>query len=237
MGKAHRAGGIMELRKALQLQVEYFGRNGTIRVDENAYVCLNDLNEYFPNKRLDNWLRLDTTNDFIKTVDKILNTSDVRELGSSVVAKRGRHKSGTFAHKWVAQKFAMWLSPEFELSVIQAYESGEQRKQNWNIKRILAANNFKIMCEAIQTAHEPAKPYHYSNEARMVNGIVFGAMDFDRDTATEPQLDAVAHLEASNGTLIDLGFEYQERKEKLAVMYQQKYLPRHPGLIQLSAAS
>jgi hypothetical protein len=228
----------MELKKALEIQVQHFGRDGSIRVDENGYICLNDLNEYFPNKRLDNWLRLDSSKELIEAVTATLNTSEVRELESSVLAKRGRHKSGTYAHEVVAMDFAAWLSVEFRIALYRSYIDGTQRKNDWNIKRILAANNYKLMCEAIKDAHEPAKGYHYSNEARMLNVIVFGVSEPGiRDGATEAQLDALAWLEGRNGAMIDLGMEYDTRKEKLYLMYVEKYIPRHVDIKAINAVA
>jgi hypothetical protein len=215
----------MELKKALELQIEYYDNDGSIRVDTNEYLCLNDMQSFYPNKDISNWARSPSTIDYIATVDKELNSVNTTELKKSVLTKKGRYKSGTYAHKWVAMHFAMWLSPEFYLAVVKAFEDGTQRKQDWNIKRILAANNYRLMCEAIKQDHDPAKPYHFSNEARMLNGIVFGEPAFDRDQATEAQLDAIAWLESRNGAYIDLGMDYQDRKARLANLYQTKYLP------------
>lgn len=79
-----------------------------------------------------------------------------------------------------------------------------------------------MLVKAVKNANEQPQSYHYSNEALMINEIVFGVRFGDvRDTATELELDAVADLEARNATLIDLGMEYQERKEKLKMMFEK----------------
>lgn len=213
----------MDLKKALEIQIEFFGRDGAIHVDENGYICLNDLNAYFPTKRIQHWLDNDTTREFVGKVEENLIRRNSGELELAIIGKKGRFKSGTYAHKWVALHFAMWLSPEFNLAVIQAYENGTQRKQDWNIKRILSANGYKIMSEAVKNAHDPVKHYHFSNEARMLNTIAFSEPTFDREVATESQLEALAWLESHNATLIDLGMPYEERKGKLAEMFGKKY--------------
>lgn len=242
----------MELKKALDLQVQYYGKDGTVRVDENGYLCLNDLHAYFPQKRLQDWLDNKATQELIAAVEANLNhakerdlksPSDVKNLNarnsgyidSAIITKRGRHSGGTFAHEIVAMDFAAWLSVEFKIHIYTSYINGTQQKQDWNIKRILAANNYKLMCEAIKNDHEPANHYHFSNEAKMLNNIVFGRHEPDiRDTATEAQLDAIAWLEGRNGAYIELGMEYQDRKSKLAEMYQAKYLPAHRELLEAS---
>jgi hypothetical protein len=135
------------------------------------------------------------------------------------MAKRGKG-GGTYAHHIIAFDFAMWLSVEFRLTVYIEYTNGKQHKQNWDIKRILAANNFKIMTDAIQEAYNVPKAYHFSNEALMINEIVFGSREKEnRDTATEEQLNDIASLEGDNATLIKLGMSYQERKIKLTEFY------------------
>jgi len=206
----------MNLSKALQLRTEYGNNIGIIKINDDGYICLNDLASFFPNKRLDNWLANDSTKDFIEALEKTLIPGK-----SGIIAKKGRN-GGTYAHQLIAFKFALWMSPEFEIKVYSEYIEGTQHKKDWNIKRILAANNYKMLVKAAKNAHEQPQSYHYSNDALMINEIVFGVRFGDvRDTATEMELDAVADLEARNATLIDLGMEYQERKEKLKMMFEK----------------
>lgn len=210
----------MELKKALELQVSYYGSNGTVRVDEHGYICLNDLASFFPNKEIKEWLKNKSTAELLEKVNEFLNRGNFPQLKTSLISKRGRHKSGTFAHELVAMDFAAWLSVEFKLHIYQSFINGTQRKENWNIKRILAANNYKMMAEAIKNDHEKPMPYHYSNEALMLNEIVFGLRDAHiRDLATEEQLDKISALEQHNATMILLGMDYQSRKEKLTQLY------------------
>jgi len=233
----------MELQEAFTMRIDYLGEVNPIKVNENGEVCMNDMALYFPNKSLKEWLNNNNTKDFIIVMEKYLNTSDSRDLkggestllergdfGSrggipkglkSIRAKRGKYDGGTYANKTLALKFAMWLSPEFELKVLLEYENGTQRKENWNIKRILASFNYKLMSKAVENDHEDPKGYHYSNEARMINRIVFGKPDKElRDSATEQQLDLIAKLEGHNATLIGVGMDYQSRKEQLPILVE-----------------
>ena len=206
----------MELKRALELHTEYNGITGLVKCDGD-YICLNDLNEYFPNKRIDVWLKTAQTKELIEAVEK-----SIIPLKSGIITRRGKG-GGTYAHNIIAMDFAMWLSVEFRLKVYVEYMNGTQRKENWNIQRIMAANNYRLMTRSITDAHEKPMPYHYSNEALMLNEIVFGVRDGNvRDTATEKQLDDIAWLESRNGAYIDLGMEYQERKERLTDMYKRR---------------
>ena len=215
----------MELKKALTLRLSFNDLDGSIRVDENDYICLNDLAAYYPHKKLHKWKENQSTKDFIDILDQDLNNPNSGYLKSSLLSKRGKYGGGTYAQYDLAMKFAMWLSPELELLVIRAFRMGTQRKLDWNIQRILAANNYKMMSQSIANDHDPAKHYHYSNEAKMLNGIVFGNRDSNqRDTATELQLDSIAWLESTNATLIDIDMDYQDRKIKLNELFVKKYL-------------
>ena len=205
----------MQLKKACDLQVEHYGLDGKIRVDENGYIRLNDLNKYFPNKFIDDWKILKSTKELVEAVSIFLTPEESREL-KPIISKTGRHHSGTYAHELVAMDFAAWLSVEFKLKVYQSYLSGTQTKKDWNFKRELSASNFKMMCDAIEGAHEEPKPYHYSNEALMINEIIFGVREGKlRDTADELTLDKISALEGHNATFIMLGMDYQSRKIKL----------------------
>ena len=83
------------------------------------------------------------------------------------------------------------------------------------------------------------KPYHYTNEFNMINGIVLGmsAKDFRkahnitgdiRDYLNEQQLNHLAYLEKSNITLIDMGWNYKKRKLEL-IKLSKSYMIRLLG--------
>jgi hypothetical protein len=207
----------VELKRALELRTEYAGISGVVKCDGD-FICLNDLNDYFPNKRIDIWAKTGPTHELISAVEKEYQLPP----GGGIIAKRGRN-GGTFAHHLIALDFAAWLSVEFKIKVYQEYINGTQRKQDWNLKRILAANGYKVLCDAVTEAHDPAMGYHFSNEALMINEIVFGVREGTaRDNATEEQLDAVTMLEGDNSTMIKLGMDYQTRKTNLAEMYSKR---------------
>jgi hypothetical protein len=179
---------------------------------------------YFPGKRLDHWLLNENTKQFIDVLQK----DNTREVGDYKVLKTKRGKGGgTWAHKHLAFKFAMWLSPEFELHVIKAYETGTQKKDQWNIKRVMAAANFTMMTDSIKEHLADNDSYAYSTEADLLNMIVFGkSVKGIRDTATEAQLDAIAGLEARNSTLIEIGWTYDQRKVALKEMFTKYVEPK-----------
>ncbi|MCG7803812.1 antA/AntB antirepressor family protein [Enterobacter asburiae] len=103
--------------------------------------------------------------------------------------------------------------------------------------RIGAANQFKPMCEALEASRaEQGKqtlPRHYSNESNMINRIVLGGLTAKqwaqangidgepRDSMSAAQLEHLTYLESTNITLIELGQDYQQRKDELTRLSQR----------------
>ena len=203
----------MELKRALELHEEYNGVAGVIKCDGD-YICLNDLLTYFPGKRIDHWKENDQTRDLIQAVEEKIIPGK-----AGIITKRGKG-GGTFAHHLIALDFAAWLSVEFKLKIYMAYISGTQTKKDWNIIRELAAFNYKMMAVSVKGAHDEPRPYHFSNEALMLNKIVFGKHEaIDRNTLDESDLKLLTEIESKNAAYIDLGLTFQERKERLTKMY------------------
>lgn len=234
----------MQLSKALQVHLDYGGILNKIHIDEFGYFNLNDMVDFFPHRNLKNWLETLSTKEYVKVIERMLNphldddlnSGDHRHLKfvAAVRAKRGRYGGGTYAHKYVAMKFAMWLSPEFELEVIQAYENGVERKETWDIQRLMTANGYKFLVESVTEKlvpeferNEKNSYYAYTEEADLLNLIVFGmraseAGKNQRDDATETQLYLVEYLQRIDTGLIEAGLNYDQRFEKLTELYERK---------------
>ena len=97
---------------------------------------------------------------------------------------------------------------------------------------------FRPMTDAIQLAHENPMPYHYSNEADMINRIVLGmsAAKFKafheidknenvRDYMTNEQINAVIALQRANTVFITMDEEFADRKVKLQSLFEKKHAP------------
>ncbi len=63
----------MKLKKALELRMEYGFVDESVRVDKNGYICINDLQRYFPKKRIDVWLKSQSTKELISCLDEDSN--------------------------------------------------------------------------------------------------------------------------------------------------------------------
>jgi KilA-N domain len=85
---------------------------------EDGYVNLTQMAQAY-GKRIDNWLRLQDTQDLLAEFERQekLNPSDVRNLKSALIIKRGKYDGGTWGHPDIAIQFAQWLDKSFALQV------------------------------------------------------------------------------------------------------------------------
>ncbi len=169
------------------------------------------------------------TNRFIMSVGQWIDR--VNAIGMSV--KSGRY-GGTYAHKDIAFNFAMWLSPEFQIYLVNEFQrlKNEENSKNqleWNFQRILAKVNYRIHTDAIKENLIPKKitklqdSYIYTNEADLLNVALFGmtakewreknpiAKGNIRDEATIEQLVVLSNMESINALLIRQKLNQKER--------------------------
>src|SRR3989344_469029 len=152
-------------------------------------------------------------------------------------AKAGRY-GGTYAHKDIAFEFGMWISPEFKIYLIKEFqrlkqEESERKKLGWDLKRNLAAVNYRIHTDAVKEYLVPAHvsknkaSLTYANEADVLNVALFGKTAKEwrdenaskdgniRDHADVTQLVVLANLEGINAELIRRGLPQDERLMQL----------------------
>lgn len=151
------------------------------------------------------------------------------------MARAGRY-GGTFAHKDIAFEFASWISPQFKLYLIKEFQrlkDQEQKELGWDIRRNLAAINYRIHTDAIKGNLIPAELTKtqvnlvYASEADVLNMALFGITAKTwrdknpgmkgnvRDYATIPQLICLSNLENLNAMFIYDGMSQSDRLIKL----------------------
>ncbi len=168
-------------------------------------------------------------NRFVMTPAKWIETTGA--IG--IVSKSGRY-GGTYAHSDIAMSFATWISPEFQLYIINDYrriktEENSRLSLNWNLNREISKLNYRIHTEAIKDNLIPAEltkeqiSYKYANEADLLNVALFGMTAKQwrdenkdkkgnmRDFAGIDQLLVLANMESYNAILIDKGTPMSER--------------------------
>lgn len=93
--------------------------NVEIRQDAEGRYCLNDLHKaaggaakHYPAQ----WLRYDNVQDLIKSLT--VGKSTIKPITS----KAGRY-GGTYVCKELVYDYAMWISPDFKVKVIRAFDT------------------------------------------------------------------------------------------------------------------
>lgn len=212
-----------------------------IRQDAQGRYCLNDLHKASGSLDKDQpsmFLRNKQTQDLAQE----LNYANLQSL-EAIQTIEGR-KGGTYVVKELVYAYAMWISPRFHLQVIRAYDDLINQKVALASKipvRHDARVEYKPMQEALRQAREEVgketKHFHYSNEADMLNRIILGKTSKQyreyhgllegrsiRDILTVTELAAFADLERANKTFLDMGYSFEERKEKLSHLFNRKHL-------------
>lgn len=169
------------------------------------------------------------TNRFIMSAGQWIERTNAK----GVLVKAGRY-GGTFAFKDIAFHFAMWLSPEFQIYLINEFQRLKEDENNrlhleWNLQRTLAKINYQIHTDAIKDTLIPNEITKqqacivYANEADMLNVALFGITAKEwreknpdkkgniRDYATLEQLVVLSNLESINALLIAQHLHQSER--------------------------
>lgn len=169
------------------------------------------------------------TNRFMMSVGQWID----RTKAIGMLVKAGRY-GGTYAHKDIAFHFAMWLSPEFQIYLVNEFQrlkddENSRLKLEWNLQRTLAKVNYQIHTDAIKENLIPKEitkqqaSFVYANETDLLNVALFGITAKEwrehnsdkkgniRDYSTLEQLVVLSNLESINALLIGQGLSQTER--------------------------
>lgn len=204
----------------------------TIRQDRDGRYRLNDLHKAAGAEKRNSpsyWLENQQTKNLVELLETTVNP---------VVSLEGRN-GGTYACKELVYAYAMWISPEFHLNVIQAYDALVLGKID-EAKRIASRGRARlespVLNESIKTHREktgkPLNHYLFSNEYDMINKITLGmtAKQYRerhdlgkanpiRDHLTKCEIECIEHLQRVNSSLIDIGMDFDSRKNQLNKLY------------------
>jgi len=161
----------------------------------------------------------------------IVLSGDNKNRDDFVQTKRGKY-GGTYFHNDLALQFARWLSPIFGVKLDKWVVEKLKEEQSRKLARQEAKTGYLPMTNAIIRNHDPAKPYHFSNEADLINRIVLGmsakkfreeyGVENVREGCTAAQLQELDRLQRINTGLIEIGMDYKERKEHLKRCHRQE---------------
>lgn len=174
-------------------------------------------------------------------------------------ATAGRY-GGTYAHPDIAFEFAMWISPEFKVYLVQEFrrlkqDEAARESREWSFQRMLAKVNYRIHTDAIQEHLVPPAltkaqiQFVYASEADLLNVALFGKTAAEwrkenpklpgnvRDHATLEQLVVLSNLESLSSVLIHQGLAAPERLRQLnaIAIVQVRSLLASPAVKKLKA--
>ena len=232
-----------------------------VKIHNEDYICITDMlsakdGQFF----VSDWMRNRNTLEFLGIWEMVNNPTfnygefaivkmksglnnfklSVKEYSSKfngigIVSKSGRY-GGTYAHKDIALEFAMWISPEFKVYLIQEFQrlkKIEEKEINWSVRRELAKINYHIHTQAIKDFIVPKLLSKeqvntiYANEADLLNVALFGITAREwrelnpnlqgniRDYSSMNELICLSNLENINSLLIQEKLEQKERLVKL----------------------
>jgi len=166
------------------------------------------------NRDVSRFLHLETTQDFINELvsAEIIHTHS--EGYHTSRANKGDN-AGTWMHPYLFIKFAMWLSPKFEVECIRFIHDSliENRK--------LAGTNYSLL----SSSGMKLKGYNFSEIAVAMQWIVFGKKGKNlRQTASEEQLKELYELEQKLSFAIDMGYinTYPQLLSEMRKIWNQK---------------
>ncbi len=156
------------------------------------------------------------TQEFIVQLMTDLNLHDRNSVYVKSRASRGE-MAGTWMHPYLFIKLAMWLSREFEVSVIRFVTD------NLLFFRNEAGDKYRPFCSAIASLSEDVD---YSLISKTLNLIVFGRHKSGiRQDATEEELKDLAILEEKITMLINDG--YISSMKQLKKAFKKEYRKRN----------
>lgn len=195
--------------------------------EEAVMINATEVAKHF-GKKPDDWLRTDEAKKYISEFSQFAN---MRSEDLVRVQNGGKHR-GTWIHSELAIPFARWLDVRFAIMCDQTIKRlirGEQQRKE---ERLKARTGYAPLTLAIQSSLEEPKFYHFSNEANLINRIVLGmdakefketnSVDKVRDVLTVEQLAHIDALQSYDTHLVELGYEYNERKDMLMAYYTKR---------------
>jgi len=235
------------------------------KIETEDFVCISDManTKGDPQAVITAWMRGRNTVQFLGTWEKLYNpyfNHDAYEkllseaaMGPFAISPQDwinqtnakgifikmNLGSGIYAHKDIAMGFAYWLSPEFQLFIIQEFQrlnkqAAAQNSLEWNVRRVMTKANHRILTEAIRQHLVPPRIQNtrregivFANEADLINVALFGltakqwrqqnpeAKGNQRDAASKEQLLVLSNLQVLNSKLMEWGCGEDERLEIL----------------------
>ena len=206
---------------------EFFNSHITQRTKDSYFNATELLSIYNTGdssiKRFKDFWENKNTNEFLKELENdIISNGQNSPYLKTYETTRG-NGGATWMHPYLFVKFAMWLSPKFELQIIKwVYD-------NLIDFRTQAGDNYKEMCIAIQenyfsTRGEKPDAFIYINEANYLNLLTYGSMKPKmRNELNEIELSLLNNLQKLNIKLIQKLDVNKDSRKKILMEYAYNY--------------
>lgn len=188
----------------------------------NATLLLKKWNDNNPNEKraIDNFWKSTHLNELMKEIaanEYNFKSVDFTELKNKLTSiKRGRHNSGTWMNPILFIKFAMYLNPKFEYTVIRfVYDQLIEFRHD-------AGDNYNVLTASVAKLIDS----DYVQVAKAIQWIVFNKTGKElRQHATQEQLKEISDIEKKVAFMIDMCFvnNNAELINALRKMYNSKY--------------
>ena len=186
-------------------------------------------------KRVNDWLNLKETQDYITRLNSQSNTS---QNGIWWKTKRGNN-GGTWLHRKLAVKFAGWCDLDFAIWCDEQIATMLSDGKTWQKHRAELASITTLRNRFIEQKRiaegKTTKCYHYSNESLVVNEALTGKRSaIDRNTLNLEAIRMLDKLEQENVLMLLLNKSYPERKQCLLdlaepLRQQMQTVSKHPA--------
>lgn len=211
-----------------------------VRVDNEGRYNLNDLHRSaVEGKKATESQR---PGNFIKSAQVKRFAQELTEATfvASVKTIKGGVESGVWGLELIAIRYAAWIDLKFEIQVYNTFVEAKRQKASARMERNTARLEYRPMTDAIkherETQGKDIKPYHFSNEADLINRIALGmtAAKFRvyheigkkeniRDYLTPEQIHCVTELQRANTVFIGMGWDFEQRKEALKGVFDRNH--------------
>lgn len=215
--------------KTNQLMQRDFDGNTITQRTDNSFLNATDLLRVYNEtsnypKRIVDFLSNQNTGEFIDALireesEKVVNLPLLKtDLYKTTKGRKGT----TYMHPYLFVKFAMWLSPNFEVKVIKwVYD-------NLIKVRHEAGDHYLEMVQIIKDRYtqwsgsKKIDPLIFIREANYLKELAFGYKNKSRNEATEAELKLLSALQKANIKLINQKVGKDQRYIKLrdfAILY------------------
>ena len=163
-------------------------------------------------RRLDNYMRLESTKEFMKIVKSKYLESEVFKTS------KGKVNGGTWANIYIAIDFAMWLSTEFKLEVIETFVTS--KILDFRILGLESNKELNLSLDKLQDRKGKDNKGIYINVSKMIKELITIKGNWDSPEATAEYQERRKNIECELINLINL--QYVTTWEEVKQYFRKK---------------